>query len=343
MDPLLRKNEDPSPGLEVEEFNGKVVRLDAVIASPPKIPRQNSFKPMAAVEHDSARHGESREWGRAPKHSLTWILGSGIGISAVVVFSLMMLPRINQSNAAGPRPGQIGLVVDTDEPPPDGIEALNAMVALRPQADALFTRFALASNPAEILKSVRDPGLVAPLLEQASLPLISDADWTLPADTHWGAFENAGRVFGLLDGPLPDFSRFRAYLVLDDGGQLRVDWKATTAYGSADFEQLSGGSGDPSEIRAWISPSGFYTAVFPESDFQSFQLIAPDQEKSVWCYTRRGDPADLELSNPFMEGEILDAASQTIRVTVRLTRGPADSLPNQWLLEELLHHEWITP
>jgi hypothetical protein len=339
--PQPREADEPPFHLEVEEINGSVVRLDAVIEPPPKVPRQNTFKPRRATE-EQIRHGEGREWGRASRHSLAWILGSSLGIAAVVVVSLMMLPMINESNAARPRPGQIELVVDSDDTP-EGVEALNAMVARRPQAFALFTRFAVASSAEEILPTVRDPDGIQPLLGNPAGPLVDNSKWSLPAETTWGALENEGLVYGLLEGPLPDFARFRCYVVVDTDHALRIDWKATTAFGSADFNQLAAGSGDPSEIRAWISPTGFYTAVFPEADFQSFQLVAPDRRESIWCYTRRGDATDQELSNQFMEGEILKADQQSVRITVRLARGPDGSLPNQWLIEELLHQEWITP
>jgi hypothetical protein len=122
-----------------------------------------------------------------------------------------------------------------------------------------------------------------------------------------------------------------------------MDWKATTGYGTATFGELAQGAGDGSEIRGTISPDSFHTAAWPESDYQSYQLLAPSGRTSLWCYAKRTDAVGIELGGYFASGEVLIESPDKKKVTVRLARGPDDSLPNQWLIEEMLHIDWINP
>ncbi|MEY3897606.1 MAG: hypothetical protein RLZZ214_3127, partial [Verrucomicrobiota bacterium] len=42
-------------------------------------------------------------------------------------------------------------------------------------------------------------------------------------------------------------------------------------------------------------------------------------------------------------GEIIGESKSIQKATLRLTRGPDGSIPNQWLIRELLHIDWATP
>jgi hypothetical protein len=327
--------------LEVQEIDGSVVRLDPEMPTAPRMPRQITFheKPVE-VAVDEARKGEGREWGKVAKHSRWWILGTSIGVAAVVVFALMMLPRINQANAAKPRPGDYGLVVDQDKNV-KAIQAINDMLARQPEAEQIYRKFATALIAEDVVPLLHDFKRIEPLFKAApSLPALGK-DWDPSRDTTWSVFESQGTPFGILEGTLPDFTRFSAYLVLTDG-RLLLDWKGTTAYSTATFEQLAENQGDSSEIRAFIKPSGYYSAVFPESEYQSYQLISPDNQDAVWCYTRHKTPAAAETTRLFPSGDILDASQDAKKATLRLIRGPEGSLPNQWLVEEMLHKDWIS-
>jgi hypothetical protein len=124
---------------------------------------------------------------------------------------------------------------------------------------------------------------------------------------------------------------------------LKMDWKATTAHGTADFTTMAEGRGDASEIRGWIKPADFYTLAFPENEFRSYQLLSADQRQFLWVYARLDDPAQRVLDDEFMGGGILQGRAEPQKMTLSLGRGSADALPNQWAVMELLHKEWIAP
>lgn len=335
-----RQPEDEDHQLEIQQIDGSVVRLNPEMPVVERVPRQVKFHELpqdAGVKPVS--HGEGKEWGRTRRHSVKWIVGTGLGVAGVVVGAMMMLPHVNQANAARPQ-AEAGLVVDQAEII-HGTEALNDMLERQPEAEQVYRKFVTAPIIDEVIDVVRDAEEVEPLMRN-SPRLVIRKDWLPPESTVWNVYEEGDLIFGILEGPLPDFSNFCAYFSLADG-ELHLDWKASRGYGSARFSELANGEGDTSEIRAWISPSGFYTSVFPESDYQSYQLISPDGQTSVWCYVRRGANPEYELARLFQGGEILKSALEKTKVTVRLARGPEGALPNQWMVGELLCKEWITP
>lgn len=338
--PQRRQTDETEQKLEVQEIDGTVVRLDPEIPAAPRIPRQVAFheKPPE-VEVDPIRRGESREWGYSRMQSVRWIVGTGVGIASLVILAMMLLPLINKSNAA--RQGNYGLVLDPNEDV-KGAEALNAMLSRQSEAEQVFRKFASASIVNDVLPVVRDRGTVEPLIRRDFRPSLVSKDWLPPDETTWSVFDLEGKAYGVLEGRLPDYSKFSAYLMLSED-QLHLDWKATTGYGTANFEELEKGQGNPAEIRAMISPSGYYTAAFPEADFRSYQCVSPDGVTAIWCYTRRGDAADVAIGKLFASGEIIQSSEAPRKVALRLERGPEDSLPNQWLIAGMLHKDWIIP
>jgi len=334
--------DDSARQLVVQEIDGSVVRLDPEASMTPRVARQSTAfqERPAKIDASHSEHGEGREWGKSRQHSVRWILGTGAGIAAVVIVAMMLLPLINRSDAKRPRAGQTELVLDPNDNV-EGIESLNDMLTRQPEAEQLFRAFASASVADEILVLVRDAETVRPLIRMKPRPALISKAWLPPDDTRWEVLENDGKPYGILTGTLPDYSRFAAYMVLAEN-QLCMDWKASTGYGTATFDELQRNEGDAAEIRATIIPSDFYTATFPESEFQSYQLVSPQDEKTIWCYTRRKEPVDDALTKLFLGGEILKASMEPKKVTLRLEHAPSGALPNQWLVAEMLHDDWIT-
>lgn len=340
--PLPPKATESPDDLDVRKLEGNVVRLENAVFSQTKIPRQATFTPspeaIAEISHSQA---EEHKWGHATKRPIRWIITGGLGVIVLVVFALMMLPTINELNAVQPGLSQVGLVIDSAENI-GKIENLNEWLARRPEAMQLFRFFATAMTVDETLPIIRDSQQIQELVRKNRPQPFAPQNWSPPPSSTWIAFEAGNRICGVLEGTLPDYSKFRAYMVTS-GNDLVLDWKATTGYSSASFDELVTGHGNSTEIRALISPSGYYNHIFTEADYQSYQLVPPDGQQSIWCYARRGGPAHSELEKLFFEGVILKPDELAYRVTVHLARGPKDTLPNQWVLEELLHHEWVNP
>ncbi len=324
--------------LEVQEILGDVVRLHPEEPEVARMPRHIVFHEKPASLDELAMSGEAPEWGSSKKQTIFWILGAGVAISALIIGAIMALPFINKPNAARPHSGQPEWVVETMA---DG-QDLNDMLALQDEAVSVFRKYKHASSAEEVLPLVREPEAVADLIRADHRPPHDPADQRPPRIRAWGARENQSLTYGILTGNLPDYSEFETYFTVSDG-RLVMDWKASTAYGTADFSELAQNRGNPAQIRGWIEPMDFYNLVYPEESFQSYQLRSPDREKTIWVYARRGSDAHARINALLKGGFILEGRKDPGKVTVRLARGPADSLPNQWALVELLHKEWITP
>lgn len=339
---VARPIEEKESRLEVQEIDGTVVRLAPEEPSAPKMPRNFTFQERPAKARvDPMQRGESRDWGLGRRHSVRWIIGTGVGVATLVVLAMMLLPLVNQSNAARPRQGDNALVLDTTDEV-KGAEALNAMLSRQPEAEQLFRKFASAAIVDDVLPLLRDPDQAEPLIRKRGWKALVPKEWVPPETTTWSVYDVEGIPYGVLAGTLPDYTQFNAYFLLKDD-HLHLDWKATTSYGTAAFEELAKGGGDPVEIRAMIAPCGYFTATYPEAEYQSYQFVSTESDSVVWCYTRKGGEADRALAAVFQDGAILKSTPEPRKVTLRLKRGPADSFPNQWLVDEIINTDWIIP
>ncbi|MEI8038286.1 MAG: hypothetical protein WCJ14_07830 [Verrucomicrobiota bacterium] len=331
--------EEPANPLEVRAIDGRVLRLAPEAPPPTRVPRLINYQALPTGPDPRRAAGGEGKWGLARTPSVRWVVGTCLGVSSVVILALLLLPLINESNAA--RPGPTGLVLDKAEPT-GNLAPINDLLPRQPEAEQLFKTFASAAIAADVAPLVREAAIVVPLIRARQRPALVSKAWQPHEATVWNVLENDGHPYALLEGTLPDFSKFSAYCVME-GNQLRLDWKATTGYGTATFEELARNQGDAGEIRAKILSARFYTAIYPEAEYQSYQLVSPDESQAIWGYTRRGEVADGVLGQLFWSGEILDAPVEQRKVTVRLERGAAGSLPNQWRIAEMLHNDWLNP
>jgi hypothetical protein len=338
----VRPIDDADQRLEILEITTPVVRLSPESPTALKVPRQVVIQPQP-VENRTERPlpCESKEWGKSRKHSFRWIVGTTLGVVAIVIFAMLMLPVVNQSNAASQRQGKDGLIVEQHEST-EGIDSLNELLGRQSEGEQLFCAFASARLVDDFLPLVRNSSELEPIIRRSPHQPWVGKDWLPESTTNWSVFEIHGLAAAMLSGTLPDFSSYCVYLIFSNN-KLQIDWKATTGFSTATFDELALGRGDPSEIRGRMVPTGYYTAVFPESDFQCFQILSTDGEKAVWCYSRREGPDSGPLSKLFESGEILKSTPEPKKVTLRLEPAPPGAQPNQWLLAKLLHREWITP
>lgn len=338
--PSTQSAADTPRQLEVREFDGTVLRLAPEPDGPEKVPRQFTFveRPPEDPEKRMLR-GEANDWGHARKHPLPWLVGTAAGVVSLIVGALMLLPTINQSNAA--RPPSTGLAVE-DMDDNGASKLLNGLLTRQPEAEQLFHAYASASIPDDILPLIVESDALKPLIRDGFIPNRIPKSWILTDDTTWEVFDNTEKPYGILRGKLPGFSKFCAYLELT-GGRLLIDWKATSAYGTASFQDLYNGTGNPKEIRGWIIPDTYYTSTFPEAEYDSYQFFSPDQKAMIWCYARHESAVAEEIAGVFNSGAIIHVEHGPRKVTLRLERGPDGTLPNQWLAAGLHHMEWISP
>lgn len=326
--------------LEVQEIRAKPIRLEPAATSPPKPARQINFQERPA-EHEAAKKidPEDEEWGVAPaRHPMRLFVFSVVAMCILVGGGIALLPLINAPNVERAKESVHAIA----EEEIDGMDAINALITRQPEALQIFRSYATAVTVDDILPLIRDGKKLEPTLREHWRSLKISSQWTPDVTSTWSSVMLGGRPCGVLEGSLPERKNFRAIFTFDHD-RLLLDWKATTAFGTATFKELSLGNGDPSEIRGSLSQADFYTTDFPEETFRSLRLLDPHDDISIWCYTRRGTLEDTRIGPLFDVGVILNETVSDRRVTVRLTPGPKGAQPNQWVVAELLHEDWVNP
>lgn len=326
--------------LEVQEIHSGVVRLDPVAPPPPKVAAQITFQQRPARDPNSPEAiGENARWGEGQRYPIRWMIASGAGIFIIVIAAFMLLPAINASNT--PKTGSADKTPNQNPSETSGIE--DRLLTMESEARQLFRSYATATITDDVVPLVRDGAALRETLRQHWRPSRIPKSWK-PDEQNgdWNISTLAGHPAGVLQGTLPDLSKFTAYFVIDRD-QLRLDWKATTAFSTATFAELEKKQGDATEIRGEISPSQFYTAIWPEADYQSYRLLSPNKENLIWCYVRRGTAAHEAIARRFQRSQILGEVYQSLKITLRLQPGPDGAPPNEWLIGELLCLGWVEP
>jgi hypothetical protein len=343
IEPNLARSatQESSPKIEVQEIKREVIRLEQAVDAPARIERQFTFheKPKHSKTRRSLKE-ESHSWGVIQRHPSRWMFGMAATVGLVVISSLMLLPAINAPNTprADPRKGLFSVV---NEEKVEGMEPLNLLLAQQTEAFQIFDSYVHAAHSDEVMPLIVNGRALRETLRKYWRPLELPKDWAPSVDCGWSVMEFGGRAYGLLQGRFPNHSEFIAYFTFQDA-HLLLDWKATTAFGTATFTQLSEGAGDGSEIRGSLSHADFYSNTWPEADYQSYRLTTPNEEISIWCYARRSEATHQVISPLFTSGEISGESQDLRKLTLSLTRGPAEGLPNQWLIKEMLHIDWGT-
>jgi hypothetical protein len=324
--------------IAVQEITGSIPRLDQVIPPPQKVPRQVKFHELPPREEGkTSTSEEGAKWGLEKQRSGSWIIGAGIGVGVIVVLCLILLPLVNSSYASRKKPA-----ADTPRPSVEIIQQVNPLAGKSSEALNKFLSFVTATTPEEARPHLRDHKELRDRLQKSWQPTGLPVGWQPSAKCEWILSPQPTHPRAILHGFLPDQAEFTAYFI-HDGRQLKLDWEATTAYSTASFTDLAKAQGNPSEIRGILSTTNYYNATWPEKDYQSFKLISPDKETTLWCYTRRAGPADTAITEFFRTTGASGDTSGHRRVTLKLAPGTAQKLPNQWLIQEFLHQDWSHP
>ncbi len=328
-----------SQRLKITEISPTVVRLKAD-APPPRVERIVAFHEFTAPAAENHQNrGEGGEWGRKHSISLRWVLGMGATVVALVVLGMIALPYINAPNAVAPTASAASGGAVSENNPTD-IDAMANLLSQQPEAMSIYRSFLAAAHPDDILPIIRHSEAMEEVLRQRWKPAQVPRDWQPSPDSGWLVKELAGHPCALLSGRLPDNTKFLAYFTAEYG-PLLLDWKATTGYGTASFEDLAEGDGDGSEIRGEITSSDFYSQAFPEATYQAYRFTSPDRKDSIWCYAARDTPASAVLAREFQGGTILENTVDSVKVTLALEHGPAGTQPNQWLIRNLIRLDWV--
>lgn len=319
--------------------NPKTTPLDKIPGFP-KFNKTENREEEAVRNQRHKKHSDRLDWSGAKRqNSAKWIVFTGIGVVLFVILSLVL----NRKEGGTP-------VNELDSSPstnlrkpaeePKIFDPFESLSMGKDRAKVLYGEYASANAPADFVDHFYKGKIVLPLIEKNWKPPEVKPGWVPGYKAQWIVSQGEDAIYGLLSGNLTNLSEFNAVFRLD-GQKLTLDWKATTSYSSASFAELAAGKGDGSEIRAWISPTEFYTFPLPEEDYRSYRLMSSDRESVLWVYTARDSELDQKIMSLFIPSEITGEVKTEAQVTLALQAGPEEGLPDQWMVEGVTSLDWL--
>jgi len=285
--------------------------------------------------------GERNDWGENEgRNSMKWMLYSGVGLVLLMILAVFLSQRISQeTERESDRPLYKKLVASEDEVDDDSIliELSNNNLD---EARDIYAAFVTAKSISDFSDFLYAREKILPFVEGQWEPSGKSEGWRPRENSTWTTLEQDETRYGVLEGRKEDFTRFSAFFRHGESG-LELDWKATVGYSTASFDKLTVGKGDGSEIRAWISPSDFYTYAFPENKYRSYRLMSPNEDHTLWGYTELEGELGKKLRDLFAPRQITGEVQSRVQAVISLERGPDESLPNQWIIKDLVRLTWL--
>ncbi|MEP2774619.1 MAG: hypothetical protein ABJQ29_06490 [Luteolibacter sp.] len=345
--PASRQDRVVLPSLEAKRFHvkeiGKADSMSFPRPDPAKMPAKGAQRArMAGGGRRWFKDAEAGSWGsKAGTGNHKWMIYAGLGAMGLVVGIVFLSVLVDDEEGQRDQSFYSTIEVKEDEAPKKGeVEDFDELDKSRNRAVEIYAKYATSDDSAELKGLLYEESEVFPLLAENWKALSYPDGWVPDYTAQWSATERHGIKYGILEGNTPEFDRFRA-IFRNEGEELKLDWKATVGYGTADFEDLVAGRGDGSLIRGYLSIADFYTFSFPESEFQSYRFASPTGETSIWVYAGRGSGAADRFSEVFAASEITGEVNGVAEVTLSLDPGNEESLPNQWQIQDLLRMGWL--
>lgn len=336
---------ESAPKLVIREHGKEVVRLEAETLAP-FVDRQEQLPVMRPRGARSANPEANlvAGWGKSARHSSKWILWSVVAVAALVLAGLLVQPMLEKKDGrAESNPLSSLRVVEDMVNPEDPLvffgENPAQVVSEIHQAMATYAR---ARRLEEAMPVIRHGEALKKSLSKAWKSWEVPADWEISESDMIG-YDSVGKLpYAVISGTRPDFSRYQVFLVRE-GGRMLVDWEASEGLCTHGFEQLNNPALTAAEVRVEASPVAYYTMAFPEQRHRAFRLVLGASENFLWGYVVRGSAADLAMEEIFMEKRQFSDKPGSCKVRLRLSRGEAGAMANQWLILDVLHKGWVTP
>lgn len=333
---------DPSVEFHPESPEKKAPFLPMVLA--PIIDSGQNEAIPSTVNYNRFTPGERADWGNNPGHgSLRWMTLTGLAVAVLVILAVVLSQQRIWGGKGRKDQSNISRISPPANKQQDGGEDsanLQFLTDGKEKAKLIFAAYACAKSPDDFIGFTYASKKNRKLIESEWRPLGMEPGWVPGGDSFWTVQERSGARFAILEGILSDFTKFIAYFRVEKG-VLKLDWKATVGYGSANFAMLKSGKGDGSEIRAHVLTADFYTFVFPENKYRSYKIISPDGNQNLWGYVPRDGELDEGIQKLFRPSEITGESQSQVQAILRLVPGQNDSLPSQWNIGGFVQLDWL--
>ncbi len=335
--PVHLKVKSEREGGEKEDFLPTLVMEDLKLGD---FSTRSIQKPIL---QNRSQDGERNDWGVVQKKDPSrWMLYTALGVIFLIVttVSISYLNRDksnrkvdeDRSNQSARKNIKKESNVDQD--------LLARLANSNIEAIQIYGKYAQSKNLDDFTHLIYLSKNNAQFAAKTWEPIGAGSDW-VPSDTSdWKTYQNGSQLFTELKGVNHNFSKFIAVFRYENT-ELKMDWKATTGYGSASFTELKSGTGDGSEIRGWIEPSNFFTQDLPEERYHSFVIRSPDKRDSVWGYSEIGSDTDTDLMKLFSVSSITGEGITEAKIILNMVSSDRGMLPQQWMIKSLIAENWL--
>ena len=304
---------------------------------------QKSSDEEVAKQRRRFVRGERNDWGeKKGRDSMRWMLYSGVGIVLLVVITVFLSQRNAPRTERESDKSLFGQLEpsEADQEVADESITLDFLTDSQEEAHDIYAAFVTAKSIDDFSGFLYLGDKNLPIVEEFWEPSNTKEGWRPGDSATWTVLERDGVRYGVLVGTKEDFTNFSAFFRNGESG-LKLDWKASAGHCTASFHELKSGKGDGSEIRAWISSSDFYTYALPEKEYQSYRLMSPSGDHTLWAYTATEGELSQTLRNLFVPSPITGEVQSEVQVVISIERGPDESLPNQWVIKDLVRLSWL--
>lgn len=269
--------------------------------------------------------------------TLTWIIGAGAVTISILVGAILLISYRQGSKTTSD-------YSDNNESNKTSelkvVRSIDKLLNAEGQAKDIFMKYATSKSVDDFMDVIYLTDNNIGLVTKTWQPMDGKESWRIQADYTWTVSEDKDVPYGILDCRLPDYSNFSMVFRQEDD-DLKIDWKATSAHSSTSFSELREGQGEADEIRAVVSPADFYTFSMPESEFRCYRLASSDNEQYIWAYTKINSSSDSKLAAGFISSQLTGVPLLEIAAVLVLERGSDYSLPNQWIISDVVRMSWL--
>ncbi len=335
--PIHLKINSERVGGEKEDF------LPALVMEDLKQRDFSTRKIQKPILQSRSQDVEQNDWGVVQKkESSRWMLYTALGVILLIVttVSISYLNRDKSIRNIDENGSKRSTHNDKKKESNIDQDLLAQLANSNKEAIQIYGKYAQAKSLDDFTGSIYLSKSNTQFAAKAWEPIGAGSDWVPSDKSAWKNHQNGSRLFAELKGVNHNFSKFIAVFRYENT-QLKMDWKATTGYGSASFTELKSGTGDGSEIRGWIESSSFFTQELPEERYHSFVIRSADKRDSVWGYSEIGSDADTDLMKLFATSSITGESIIEAKVILNMVSGDRGMLPQQWIIKSLIAENWL--
>ncbi|MES2982189.1 MAG: hypothetical protein V4727_07740 [Verrucomicrobiota bacterium] len=322
---------------EKEEFQATLVMESVQQGDEPSHSNQMSAKPGRFIP------GERDDWGVSRhKGSSRWMLYTAAGVIGLIALTVFLSRFMGEETVRKSDKRSLSQLepIDVKTESIRDLGVAGQLANNHQEAVQIYGQYAQAKSPDDFSKFIYLSDRNTPLLKEAWKATGAESGWMPSGSSSWKTYRDGELIYAELRGVNHDFSKFIACFRYENS-DLKMDWKATTGYGTAAFDDLKIGKGEGSEIRGWIATSDFFTQQLSDDKYHSFIVRSPKKDASIWVYTEIGSEVDKDILALFSTSPITGEFQTEAKVILNLDRGAEEILPRQWMIKGLIAANWL--